>query len=111
MVIKWRTVTVAQTFNPGSNSRQVSRLRLVNTRTDAESVEMHGYDDQENWAGPATLTLAAGESRTLSALDLETGNARDLTEAIETAYPQTLVQTRVVHLIRNSIQTRSVLQA
>ena len=63
----------AQTFNPGSNANQVSKLRLVNTGADAEGLSIEGVDDQGNSAGPVTLTLAAGESRTLSAFDLENG--------------------------------------
>ena len=63
----------AHTFNPGSNSNQVSRLRLVNTGANAERLSIEGVDDQGNAAGPVTLTLAAGESRSLSALDLEDG--------------------------------------
>ena len=64
---------VAQTFNPGQNDRQVSRLRLVNAGANAESVSIEGVDDQGGAGGPATLTLAAGESRTISAQDLENG--------------------------------------
>ena len=64
---------MAQTFNPGQNRNQISRLRLVNTGANAESVSIEGVDDQGNNAGPVTLTLAAGESRTLSASDLENG--------------------------------------
>ena len=63
----------AWTFNPGSNAQSVSKLRLVNTGGNAESVSIEGVDDQGNAAGPVTLTLAAGEARTLSALDLEDG--------------------------------------
>ena len=63
----------AQTFNPGSNSNQVSKLRLVNTGANAERVSIEGVDDQGDRAGPVTLTLAAGESRTFSASDLENG--------------------------------------
>ena len=69
---------VAQTFNPGSNMNQASKLRLVNTGTNDESVSIKGVDDQGNDAGPVTLTLSAGQSRTLSAFDLENG-ARGLT--------------------------------
>lgn len=64
---------MAQTFNPGQNRNQISRLRLVNTGANAENVSIEGVDDQGNNAGPVTLTLAAGESRTLSASDLENG--------------------------------------
>ena len=63
----------AQTFNPGSNMNQESRLRLVNTGANAEGVSIEGVDDQGNRGGPVTLTLAAGESRTLSAFGLENG--------------------------------------
>ena len=69
----------AQTFNPGSNANQASKLRLVNTGVNAERVSIGGVDDQGRNAGPVALTLAAGESRTLSALELETGSAQGLT--------------------------------
>ena len=64
---------VAQIFNPGQNRNQVSKLRLVNTGANAESVSIEGVDDQGKIAGPVTLTLTAGESRTLTAQDLESG--------------------------------------
>ena len=60
-------------FNPGSNDRQVSKLRLVNTGGSAESVSIAGMDDQGNNYGPVTLTLNANQSRTLSAQELENG--------------------------------------
>ena len=63
----------AWTFNPGSNDQSASSLRLVNTGGGAEGVSIEGVDDQGNAAGPVALTLAAGEARTLSALDLENG--------------------------------------
>ena len=68
----------ALTFNPASNTSRVSRLRLVNTGADAESVSIEGVDDQGASAGPVRLTLNAGEARTLSAQDLE-GGAQGLT--------------------------------
>ena len=64
---------VAQTFNPGRNTNQVSKLRLVNTGRSAEGVSIEGVDDQGNNAGPVTLILEPNEARTLSALDLENG--------------------------------------
>ena len=67
----WRLV--APTFNPGSNMNQESKLRLVNTGENDADVSIEGFDDQGNNAGPVTLTLAGGESRTLSAFDLENG--------------------------------------
>ena len=64
---------VAYTFNPGRNADQASKLRLVNTGGNDAPVSIEGVDDGGNTAGPVTLTLAAGESRTLSAVDLESG--------------------------------------
>ena len=64
---------VARMLNPGSNSNQASKLRLVNTGENAERVSISGVDDQGSSAGPVTLTLAAGQSRTMSAFDLEEG--------------------------------------
>ena len=64
---------VVRMLNPGSNSNQVSKLRLVNTGENAERVSIAGVDDQGSNAGPVTLTLAAGQSRTMSAFDLEEG--------------------------------------
>ena len=73
---------VAHTFNPGSNPIQVSKLRLVNTGANAEEISMRGFDDDgipsrgygAHLDNPnLTLTLAAGEARTLSASDLENG--------------------------------------
>ena len=64
---------VAHTFNPGGNMNQASSLRLVNTGANDENVSIEGVDDQGGSGGPVTLTLPAGESRTLSAFDLENG--------------------------------------
>ena len=63
----------AHIFNPGRNLNQASRLRLVNTGENDASVSIEGVDDGGNTAGPVTLTLEAGESRTLSAVELESG--------------------------------------
>ena len=64
---------LARTINPASNPRQRSSLRLVNTGASAERVSIAGVDDAGSRAGPMTLTLAAGRSRTLSAVELEEG--------------------------------------
>ena len=64
---------VAHTFNPGSNMNQESKLRLVNTGANDENVGVVGVDDQGVVAGPMSLWVDAGESRTLSASDLEAG--------------------------------------
>ena len=66
------------TFNPASNTDRVSKLRLINSGEDAESVSIQGLDDQGKRAGPVRFSLDAGQSRTLSADDLETGNAQGL---------------------------------
>ena len=63
-------------FNPGSNSGQQSRLRLINP-TDSESdVTITGVDDAGVSApeGDVHLTLAAGEARTITAQQLESGD-------------------------------------
>ena len=62
-------------FNPGSNNRQISRLRLINPGTSPAEIEITGRDDAGESApgGEVRLTLAAGESRTLTAQDLESG--------------------------------------
>ena len=63
------------TFNPASNWRQVSRLRLVNPGDRDAEVAVTGTGDAgEAGDGPVELTVAAGKSRTLSATDLETGS-------------------------------------
>ena len=64
---------VAHTFNPGSNMNQASRLRLVNAGANVEDVRIVGVDDRGLATRPVGLRLVAGESRTLSAFDLENG--------------------------------------
>ena len=62
-------------FNPASNDRQRSTLRLTNTLDRAVEIVIEGVDDQ-GMAGPAgavRLTLGAGEARTLTARQLEDG--------------------------------------
>ena len=61
-------------FNPGSNHRQVSKLRLVNTKNEVASVTIVGVDDQGQRARQdVTLTLGARSSRTITARQLEEG--------------------------------------
>lgn len=60
-------------FNPASNETQQSRLRLINWGAEDETVRIDGVDDGGNSAGPVSLTLPAGHSRTLTAIDLEQG--------------------------------------
>ena len=62
-------------FNPARNTRQVSRLRLVNPGTEAAEVTIDGIDDRgaPPLEGSVRLLLPAGEARTVSADDLESG--------------------------------------
>ena len=61
-------------LNPGSNTAQVSRLRLVNAGGEAADVSVTGVDDQGGSPGGAVrLSLAPGATRTLTAADLEAG--------------------------------------
>ena len=70
-------------FNPASNARQISRLRLSNPGGEPAAVTIEGVDDTGASPGTAVrMTLAAGTSRTLSAQDLETGEADGLSGAL-----------------------------
>ena len=68
-------------LNPGSNRNQESSLRLVNTGTNSERVSIRGVDDRSRSVGPVTLTLPAGQARTITAFDLENG-AQGLTGSL-----------------------------
>ena len=60
------------TFNPGSNTRQVSRLLLVNPSRETVTVTVKGTDDRgEEGDRPVTVTLSANEAETLTAQQLE----------------------------------------
>ena len=61
-------------LNPGSNTAQVSRLRLVNPGEETAEVTLTGVDDQGRSPGSAVrFTVAPGTARTLTAADLEAG--------------------------------------
>ena len=61
-------------FNPGSNSSQVSHLRLVNPGEEEAEVTITGVDDRgESPGSEVTTTIAAGASRTFTAAALESG--------------------------------------
>ena len=66
-------------FNPGANTRQVSRLRLINPGTTEANIEITGRDDAGMAApgGSVRLTLAPGAARTLTAQALEAGEGID----------------------------------
>ena len=60
-------------FNPGSNTAQVSMLRLVNAGGASASVTIHGIDDRGARAGPVKLSIPARAARTVSAAEMEEG--------------------------------------
>ncbi|MCZ0941866.1 MAG: leucine-rich repeat domain-containing protein [Gammaproteobacteria bacterium] len=66
------------TFNPGSNFRQVSRLRLVNTGSEDASVAIRGVDDAGvSPGGPVQVSVEAGSDLVLAADELESGTGLD----------------------------------
>ncbi len=61
-------------FNPGSNTAQVSRLRLVNAGEETAAVTIVGTDDQGlSPGGEVLVTVPAGGTRTYTAQELEEG--------------------------------------
>ena len=68
-----RQVLLASTFNPASNLERQSRLRLINWGAEDETLKIEGTDDAGIIRGSVSLTLPAGRSRTLTAVDLEQG--------------------------------------
>ena len=61
-------------FNPGSNWRQVSLLRLANPGEEPAKVTVAGIDDSgASGTAPVRLTLPGGTARVLSAQELERG--------------------------------------
>ena len=62
-------------FNPGSNIDQVSRLRLVNAGNDPADVTIAGIEGggASSSGGSVSVSVPAGASRTLTALELEAG--------------------------------------
>ena len=63
------------TFNPASNRRQASLLRLINSDDDDAEVAIHGVDDVGSMRGPVRLVLPAGHARSIDAEMLEQGGA------------------------------------
>ncbi len=62
-------------FNPGSNSRQASRLRLVNPSAGSARVTIAGADDQGTRTSEVSLSVPAGEARSITAQQLERGHS------------------------------------
>ena len=70
--VRWRYHL--PTFNPASNTRQRSLLRLVNPSNRDVEIELEGVDDSGRPSlGKVHLTLAANESREVTAVALERG--------------------------------------
>ena len=64
-------------FNPGSNQRQESLLRLVNTGASEATVTIFASDDRGAAGGRVRATVAPGAARVISAAELEQGGAFD----------------------------------
>ncbi len=62
-------------FNPASNSRKQSFLRLSNQASDTSSVSVEGIDDSGNTYGPVTFDIPGSASLQINASDLESGNS------------------------------------
>ena len=61
-------------FNPGSNKKQVSRLRLINPTDATAEVTIRGTDDKGmSGTGEVSLSLDAGTAREITAEQLEKG--------------------------------------
>ena len=70
-------------FNPGKNTAQVSRLRLINPSDVPVEVVITGVDDRGASPGSAVrLTMNAGASRTVTARELESGEGEGLSGAL-----------------------------
>ena len=70
-------------FNPGSNTNQISRLRLVNWDDAAAEATIVGTDDAGNSPGDAVrVTVPARAARDYTALELETGSGAGLAGAL-----------------------------
>jgi len=71
------TTNTVWIFNPGSNSNQASKLRVINSGSSATSVTISGIDDTGS-TGPGsnlTFNLAAGSVKEITAAELEDGSS------------------------------------
>ena len=61
-------------FNPGKNTNQVSRLRLINPGAESTEVRIEGIEDEDgSRSAVVVFSLEGGASRTLSVKELESG--------------------------------------
>ncbi len=63
-------------FNPGSNTRQVSKLRLINNGDVAAQATIAGVDDGGSSSGVASVAVPAASALTFTAAELEAGSER-----------------------------------
>ena len=71
-------------FNPGSNTNQVSRLRMINAGDVTARVTITGIDDEgKSSSDEVRTTIPAGTARSFTAAELESG-AADLAGALGT---------------------------
>ena len=63
-------------FNPGSNTRQASKLRLINDGERAAAVTVAGIDDRGDESGTVTLRVPAGAALAFTSAELEAGSDR-----------------------------------
>ena len=63
-------------FNPGSNTRQVSKLRLINNGDVAARATIAGVDDGGSNSGAVSVAVPAASARTFTAAELEAGSER-----------------------------------
>ena len=60
-------------FNPASNRRHMSKLRLANDGEQAAAVTITGLDDRGAWSETVTLTVPAMSAATFTSAQLEAG--------------------------------------
>ena len=109
-------------FNPGSNTNQESRLRIVNPGDAAAAVTITGIDDDNASPGDAVeVSLPARASVTLGAAELESGGSgfsgalgdgtgkwRLLVDADQPVHVMSLMQTPTGHLTNLSTSPANV---
>ena len=101
-------------FNPGQNPDQVSRLRLVNPGQEDAQVAIVGIDDDGESPGETVeVTVAAGQTRTLSAHELEENSSGDFVGALGNGKGKwqlniTSSQPIVVMSLMDSVQTNQL---
>jgi hypothetical protein len=76
------TLHVLPIVNPGSNTNQVSVIRIVNNAFAETSVTITGVDDAGEQSGTVSLNLGKREAIELSALELETGGKPGVSGAL-----------------------------